>query len=67
MPNKTRGLTEGKVSMNWMTIFFWIEIGIDVKHTNWNLHGKHEFELELIRKTGVRIGIDSKNTIWNWN
>jgi hypothetical protein len=27
---------EGKVSMNWMTIFFSIGIGIDVKYTNWN-------------------------------
>jgi hypothetical protein len=42
---------------------FSIEIGIDVKHTNWNLHEKHE--LELIRKTGIEI--DSKNTNWNWN
>jgi hypothetical protein len=44
---------------------FSIEIGIDVKLTNWNwnLHGKHE--LELIRKTGIGIEIDSKNRNWN--
>jgi hypothetical protein len=42
---------------------FSIGIGIDVKHTNRNLHGKHE--LELIRETGIGIGIDSKNTNWN--
>jgi hypothetical protein len=35
---------------------FSIGIGIDVKHANWNLHGKHELELKLIRKTGIGFG-----------
>jgi hypothetical protein len=59
--------TEGKVSMNWMTIFFRLEleltwkirigIGIDSKNRNWNWNWfeKHELELEFIQKTGIEI------------
>jgi hypothetical protein len=60
---------EGKVSMNWMTIFFRLELELTCVNTNlnWNLHGKHELELELKQKTRIEIGIKTLNLNWNWN
>jgi hypothetical protein len=45
--NQNRGESQYELVDN----IFSIGIGIDVKHTNWNLHGKRELEWELKRKT----------------
>jgi hypothetical protein len=58
---KNGGKMQGESQYELDDNIFSIGIGIDVKNTNWNSHGKHE--LELIRKTGIGIGIDSKTGI----